>query len=60
MCKDSVCVCMCVCVCVCLRACVCVCVHAGSIDLSRQKSMKYVFENCAQFIIELIQLEGQL
>ena len=38
----------------------CVCVCAGSIDLSRQKSMKYVFENCTQFIIELIQLEGQL
>ena len=40
--------------------CVCVCVCTGSIALSRQKPMKYVFENCTQFIIELIQLEGQL
>ena len=46
MCKESLCVCVCVC--------------AGSIDLSRQKSMKYVFENCTQFIVELFQLEGQL
>ena len=40
--------------------CVCVCVCTGSIALSRQKPMKYVFENCTQFIIELIQLEGKL
>lgn len=39
---------------------VCVCMSPGSIDLSRQKFMRYKFANCTEPMTELIQAEGEV